>query len=133
MKRITKPNYHLATPAELKSILSAHSLPITGDKPALEARVQEWILLYNSNLDTSHPKSLSALRAKLNEIEASRKRDKEKGKDALGEQLTTKEGVAKYVKERGGEFERLRKEVLARDSQALARAKGQAGKPIEIE
>lgn len=108
MKRLTKFNFSLSQPSALRAFLTTHSLPTTGDRPQLEARVSEWILLYNSNLDTSHPRSLAALRAKLTENEASRKRDREKGKDALGEKLGTKSGMAEYARERKGEFERLR-------------------------
>lgn len=43
--------------------------------------------------------------------------------------MGTKEGVAKYVKERGGEFERLRREILARKE----KGEGKEGRPIEIE
>lgn len=128
---MTKPNYNLTTPAELKVILSSHSLPTTGDKLTLESRVQDWILLYNSNIDTSHPKSMAALRAKLSDIEASRKRDKDRGKDALGEQLGTKEGIARYAKERSGEFEKLRKDILARKSEG--KGKGKESTPIEVD
>ncbi|WWD16791.1 DNA repair protein rad18 [Kwoniella shandongensis] len=115
MKRITKPNYALATPADLRATLAEYSLPTTGDKLTLTARLQEWIILFNANLDTSHPSSLSALRAKLTEAENSRKRDKERGKDEMVHQLGTKEGLEKYAKDKKGEFERLKKEIMERD------------------
>ncbi|KIR52239.1 DNA repair protein rad18 [Cryptococcus gattii Ru294] len=132
MKKITKPNYSLATPADLRALLSQYSLPTSGDKVALIARVQEWIILYNANLDTSRPSSLSALRAKLAEAEASRKRDKEKGKDELVEQLGSKDGLAKYAQEKRSEFERLRKEIMERDKRRKAEGKG-SGRDSAIE
>lgn len=94
--------------------------------------MQEWIILYNANLDTSRPSSLSALRAKLTEAEASRKRDKEKGKDELVGQLGSKEGLAKYAQEKKGEFERLRKEIMERDKRRKAEEKG-SGRDSAIE
>ncbi|WWC87553.1 DNA repair protein rad18 [Kwoniella dendrophila CBS 6074] len=115
MKRITKPNYSLATPAELKSILSEYGLSTSGDKVTLISRVQEWIILFNSNLDTSHPSSISALRAKLNEIESSKRKDKEKGKDEMINQLSNKDGLQKYAKDKKSEFDKLRKEIIERD------------------
>ncbi|KIR32071.1 DNA repair protein rad18 [Cryptococcus deuterogattii MMRL2647] len=132
MKKITKPNYSLATPADLRALLSQYSLPTSGDKVTLIARVQEWIILYNANLDTSRPSSLSALRAKLAEAEASRKRDKEKGKDDLVEQLGSKDGLAKYAQEKRSEFERLRKEIMERDKRRKAEGKG-SGRDSAIE
>lgn len=98
----------------------------------LIARVQEWIILYNANLDTSRPSSLSALRAKLAAAEASRKRDKEKGKDDLVEQLGSKDGLAKYAQEKRSEFERLRKEIMERDKRRKAEGKG-SGRDSAIE
>ena len=92
-----------------------HGLSTAGDKPSLIARLQEWILLYNSNLDTSHPKSLPALRAALERAEGSRKRDREKGKDAAVEELGTGKGLQQYAKEKRSEFERLRQEIIERD------------------
>jgi len=71
-------------------------------------------VLYNANLDTSHPSSLPALRAQLANAEAARKRDKEKGKDADVEALKTKEGMRQHVKEQQSEFQRLRQEILDR-------------------
>lgn len=57
MTKIIKPNYSMATPAELRAILTVrgkgskaddeeYGLPTQGDKPALTERVQEWILLF---------------------------------------------------------------------------------------
>jgi len=146
MRRILKPNYALATPAELRAILTVRSrhtdvairsllqqygLPATGDKSALESRVQEWIILFNSNLDTSHPRSLSALRAKLNEAEASRKRDRDKGKDEMVSQMGTRDGMAKYVKDKKREFERLRKDIMDRDERR--KLGNGADRPIEVD
>lgn len=128
MKRITKPNYSLTSPADLRSILQEYNLPTHGDRPTLEARLQEYIILHNSNLDTSHPRSLASLRAKLAEWEQSKKRDKERGKDALGKMLASEEGMKEYVKARGGEFERLRKSIIERDK-ARAAGNGAAAGP----
>ncbi|WVQ63010.1 DNA repair protein rad18 [Kwoniella botswanensis] len=136
MKRITKPNYALATPAELRSILSDYSLPTTGDKATLISRVQEWIILFNSNLDTSHPSSLSALRAKLSDMENSKKRDKERGKDEMINQLGSKDGLQKYAKDKKSEFEKLRKEIIERDRKRKEQEDGKGGgkdNAIEVE
>ena len=129
LKRLTKLNFSLSPPSALRDVLLLHSLPTTGDRPTLEARVSEWTLLYNSNLDTSHPRSLPALRAKLAEAEAARKRDKEKGKDALGEKLGTSGGMKEYARERRGECERLR-EVARRGMKGKS---GNLGQGEELE
>ncbi|WVO17921.1 DNA repair protein rad18 [Cryptococcus depauperatus] len=134
MKKITKPNYSLSSPSDLRALLSRYSLPTTGDKAALISRVQEWIILFNANLDTSHPSSLSALRAKLGEAEASRKRDKEKGRDEVIEQLGRKEGLQKYAQEKKAEFERLKREIMERDKRGKGSVKGDGVESaIEIE
>ncbi|GMK54538.1 hypothetical protein CspeluHIS016_0111240 [Cutaneotrichosporon spelunceum] len=114
MKRIVKPNYSLISIGDLRALLSDYGLPTTGDRHSLEARFQEWTILYNSNLDTSYPAALSALRAKLANTEASRRRDREKGKEDEVEALASKEGLAKHVREQRSEFERLRQDVLNR-------------------
>ncbi|OCF42558.1 DNA repair protein rad18 [Kwoniella heveanensis CBS 569] len=134
MKRITKPNYALSSPADLRAILSEYSLPTTGDKPTLQSRLQEWIILFNSNLDTSHPSSLSALRAKLAESESSKRRDKEKGKDEVVNQLASKDGLAKYASVKKSEFERLRREIIERDKRRKDAEEGRGnGKENAIE
>lgn len=111
-----------------------YGLPTTGDKDALVTRVQEWILLFNSNLDASRPRSIASLRAKLSEAEASRKRDIDKGRiDAVSE-LKTEQGRSKYASDKRGEFERLRQEIKERDKKRVADVKG-AGveSPIEVD
>ncbi|CAK9786714.1 hypothetical protein CC85DRAFT_129889 [Cutaneotrichosporon oleaginosum] len=114
MKRIVKPNYSLISIGDLRGLLAEHGLPTTGDRPTLEARFQEWTILYNANLDTSHPAALPALRAKLANAEASRRRDRDKGKEEEVEALASKEGLAKHAREQRSEFERLRQDVLDR-------------------
>lgn len=114
MKRIVKPNYSLTSLSELRALLQDHGLSTAGDRPTLESRFQDWTVLFNANLDTSHPSSLSALRAKLNSVETSRKRDKDKGKDGEVEALQSKEGLKKHAVEQRSEFERLRHDILER-------------------
>jgi E3 ubiquitin-protein ligase RAD18 len=94
----------------------------------LQARVQQWIILFNSNLDTDRPKSLSALRAMLNETEASRKRDKDRGKDDAVQQLATSDGLAKYARDKKGDFERLRQDILNRSKKGNGK-----DSPIEVD
>lgn len=66
----------------------------------------------------------------MSEAEASRKRDKEKGKDEMISQMGTKDGMARYVKDKKGEFERLRREIMERDKMRLGNG---ADSPIEVE
>jgi E3 ubiquitin-protein ligase RAD18 len=96
--------------------------------------VQDWILLYNSNLDTSQPRSLQSLRAKLAETEASRKRDEDKGRLEAVEELKTVEGRSKYAQDKRTEFERLKQDIMDRDKRRKIEEKG-AGvdSAIEIE
>ncbi|WVR04084.1 DNA repair protein rad18 [Kwoniella sp. DSM 27419] len=136
LKRITKPNYALSSPADLRAMLTEYALPSTGDKPVLQARLQEWIILYNANLDTSHPSSLSALRARLAEIESSRKRDKDRGKEDMVQQLGSKDGLQRYAKDKKGEFERLRREIIERDKRRKEDEEGKGSgreNAIEVE
>ncbi|WOO78901.1 Postreplication repair E3 ubiquitin-protein ligase rad18 [Vanrija pseudolonga] len=130
MRRIVKPNYSLTGQAELRALLTEHGLPTTGERPALEARFQEWIVLYNANLDTSHPSSLPALRAQLAQIESSRKRDKDRGKDDEVGALQTKEGMHKHAQDQRSEFERLRQQILDRKAKKTGMA---VDSPIEVE
>ncbi len=142
MERIRKANYAIAQPGELRKMLQVgqtfnfydddlfqeYSLPTTGDKPILQWRFQQWIILFNANLDTSHPQSISALRAKLKSIEAARQRDKDKGKEEkIGD-------MNQYAKDKKGEFERLKKEIMERDKRRADSVKGsEAESPIEVD
>ena len=50
------------------------------------------------------------------------------------EKLGTKEGFQQYVKSSGGEFERLRKEIMERDAKRAKAAKGlEANNAIEVD
>lgn len=134
MKRITKPNYSLTKDVELRAFLSSYSLPTTGDRDVLIHRAQQWILVFNSNLDSAHPKSASALRAKLNEEEAARRRDVDRGKQELVSQLETREGKAKYAKATESEFRRLTTEIRERDKRKREAERGAgADSAIEVE
>ena len=44
--------------------------------------------------------------------------------------MGTKDGMAKYVKEKKGEFERLRKEIMERDKRSLGKERDS---PIEVD
>jgi E3 ubiquitin-protein ligase RAD18 len=46
MKRIVKPNYHLASQKELRGICETHGISTHGDKPVLVERLQMWISIY---------------------------------------------------------------------------------------
>jgi len=78
--------------------------------------VQQWIIIFNANLDTSHPQSTSALRAKLKAVEAARLKDKNKE-----EKISD---MAQYAREKKGEFEKLRRDIQERDLRRSAAAQG---------
>lgn len=139
MKRITKPNYKLTSPSDLRTLLRVsaaywflpweltyqdYGLPTHGDKEVLISRIQDWILLFNSNLDTSQPRSLASLRAKLNDAETAKKRDVDKGKVEAVEELKTVAGRSKYAQDKRSDFERLRQEILDRDKKRKEEEKG---------
>lgn len=82
-------------------------------------------------MDSAHPASLSRLRADLERAEASRRRDREKGRDDAVEALHTADGFKRYAVEHKDDFERLRQDILDR-----RRRKAQGGlkeSPIEVE
>ncbi|KAJ9098103.1 hypothetical protein QFC21_004432 [Naganishia friedmannii] len=81
-RKISKPNYNLATPKELRSVLEMYGCPTTGEKAVLVERVQLWISIFNSNLDASHPNLLKVLRSELNEQERAKARDKDDAQKA---------------------------------------------------
>ncbi len=45
-------------------------------------------------------------------------------------QMGTRDGMAKYVKDKKGEFERLRREIVERDKQRLGNGRDS---PIEVD
>lgn len=111
--------------------MQKYDLSTSGDRPALETRFQQWTVMYNANMDSSHPASLSKLRADLERAETSRRKDKERGKDDEVEALQTSDGLKKYAAEHKSDFERLRQDILERK-----RRKSQGGlkdSPIEVE
>lgn len=46
MVRISKPNYNLSTPKDLRAQLDKYGIPTGGDKNTLVERVQLWISIY---------------------------------------------------------------------------------------
>jgi len=120
----------MAQPTELRNLLSVsvapdspaeeqkYDLPTIGDQNALVWRVKQWIIIFNANLDTSHPQSISALRAKLKSAEAARQKERDKGKeDKIAD-------IDQYAREKKGEFERLRRDIMERDKKKREMAKG---------
>lgn len=69
---------------------------------------------------------MQALRAQLASSEQSRRRDREKGKEEEVEALKSKEGFVKHAREQKAEFERLKREIMARK-------RGAVDSPIEVE
>jgi E3 ubiquitin-protein ligase RAD18 len=103
-----------------------YDLPTSGDKLTLQWRTQQWIIIFNANLDTSHPQSMSALRAKLRAAEVSRAKDKNKDERIAD--------MAQYARDQRGEFEKLRKEIQERDKKQLRTAQGLgADSAIEVD
>ena len=102
-----------------------YDVPTAGDQSALVWRVKQWIIIFNANLDTSHPQSISALRAKLKTAEVARQKEKDKGKeDKIAD-------IDQYAREKKGEFERLRRDILERDKRK--REGLEAESPIEVD
>ena len=64
------------------------------------------------------------------EVELSRKRDRDKGRDEAVTELGTKDGMARYVKEKKGEFERLKREIVERDKKRMGTGRDS---PIEVD
>jgi len=72
-----------------------------------------------------HPQSISALRAKLKTAEVARQKEKDKGKeDKIAD-------IDQYAREKKGEFERLRRDILERDKRK--REGLEAESPIEVD
>lgn len=54
-RKISKPNYHLATPKELRAVLEMYGCPTVGEKAVLIERVQLWISIFKYVLSPALP------------------------------------------------------------------------------
>jgi len=59
--RKSKTNYHGLKKKQLQQLCANEGLPTTGDESELKARHSEYIMLYNCECDSSHPRSVSEL------------------------------------------------------------------------
>lgn len=66
MKPLPLLSYGLLKDAQLKKKLSELGLPSHGSRSVLEARHREWVVIYNSNCDSSRPKGRHELLQSLN-------------------------------------------------------------------
>lgn len=65
-KRRARPQYHLKSDRDLRTLLSEAELPTTGDRETVINRHRQWINLWNANLDsTKARKSAAQLRKEL--------------------------------------------------------------------
>ncbi|ODQ82215.1 hypothetical protein BABINDRAFT_24336, partial [Babjeviella inositovora NRRL Y-12698] len=69
-RKLPKLNYMALNNLKLKEKLQSLGISAVGTRPQLEARYNEYYILFNSNLDSSHPASERELRHKLNQWEA---------------------------------------------------------------
>lgn len=68
-KRIPGCVYSVMSISQLKKLLKEHKLPTDGDRKTLEKRHRNFVLLYNSNLDSLNPKSDDEIRKSVIESE----------------------------------------------------------------
>ncbi|KAK1219853.1 E3 ubiquitin-protein ligase rad18 [Marasmius sp. AFHP31] len=72
---LPKKSYGVLRDKAIRELLFEHDLPTGGDRNTLIARHQQWVILYNANLDKSEKlrKSLDALRRDLTHWETQQK------------------------------------------------------------
>lgn len=64
-KPLAKPVYHLLKDSQIKSKLLELSLPVVGTREELIKRHSEYVLLHNSEIDSSAPRAPAELRRML--------------------------------------------------------------------
>ncbi|KAL0577372.1 E3 ubiquitin-protein ligase rad18 [Marasmius crinis-equi] len=114
---LPKKSYGVLKDKAIRELLQEHDLPTNGDRNALVARHQQWVILYNANLDKSEKlrKSLESLRRDLQHWEM---QQKNKSKHEIRD-------TAEYQRHNQAEFARL--VAAARPKQAEPAAANDAG------
>lgn len=69
----TKPNYHIMKRKQLLELCRKENLSTTGSDMELKRRHEDWILLYNSECDSAHPRPVHELLKVLRAREAATK------------------------------------------------------------
>lgn len=69
--RLSKLDFKSLNTTKLKEKMSQLDLPVNGSRPQLEARYNQYYVLFNSNLDSSHPVDHRVLRMRLKQWECS--------------------------------------------------------------
>lgn len=69
--RLSKLDFRSLNTTKLKEKMSQLDLPVNGSRPQLEARYNQYYVLFNSNLDSSHPVDPRVLRMRLKQWECS--------------------------------------------------------------
>jgi len=97
---LPKASYGTLKDKQLKELLREYGLPVTGDRAAWEQRHQQWVVLYNANLDRSptNRKTTVELKKDLKRWEEERPRKKKPVvSDVLGYQITHKTEFSRLV------------------------------------
>ncbi|KAF8810105.1 hypothetical protein BYT27DRAFT_7092960 [Phlegmacium glaucopus] len=97
---LPKASYGTLKDKQLKDMLREYGLPVTGDRSLWEQRHQQWVVLYNANLDRSpnNRKTTSELKKDLKKWEEERpKKKKAVVSDVLGYQITHKAEFSRLV------------------------------------
>jgi len=97
---LPKASYGTLKDKQLKDMLREYGLPVTGDRSLWEQRHQQWVVLYNANLDRSpnNRKTTVHLKKDLKRWEEERpKKKKAVVSDVLGYQITHKTEFSRLV------------------------------------
>lgn len=97
---LPKASYGTLKDKQLKDMLREYGLPVIGDRSAWEQRHQQWVVLYNANLDRSlnNRKTTFELKKDLKRWEEEKPRKKKAVvNDVVGYQITHKSEFSRLV------------------------------------
>ena len=83
LTRKNPTNYHGLRKKQLQQLCANEGLPTTGDESELKARHSEYIMLYNCECDSSHPRTVSELVKQVKANEKTRRLEKARSNKTL--------------------------------------------------
>ena len=104
------PIFHLMKESEIRKRCKQEKLEITGDRKTLEARLKEFIVIWNSTCDDEDPLTRNAILNSIRKNEAIRNKNKVSqvfNFDAKTDQSVIDSTKEEYVKENKSQFDKL--------------------------
>ncbi|XP_054269395.1 E3 ubiquitin-protein ligase RAD18-like [Macrosteles quadrilineatus] len=124
-KPLAKMVWHMMAEKDLRKKLKEYGLNTQGDKKSLIARIQRYIVLYNSECDSANPRSIADL---IRQVE---REEKQQNPQPLQfQRVVTKKSDPKVIEEENNKYIQENKDSFKKLIEAMRQREGRNIKPL---